>query len=52
MSDAQLDSSHWGVDEELKIGSVTLRRKDLATLDDGKWPNDEIINGCASCLAN
>jgi hypothetical protein len=51
-SDAQLDSSHWGVDEELKIGSATLRRKDLATLDDGKWLNDEIINGWASYLAN
>jgi Ulp1 family protease len=40
----------WGEDEEVKIDKMMLRKKDIVTLDDGTWLNDEVINFCVKCL--
>ncbi|PMD12972.1 cysteine proteinase, partial [Hyaloscypha hepaticicola] len=29
---------------------MVLRKKDITTLDDGTWLNDEVINFCVNCL--
>jgi hypothetical protein len=46
----QPDVGEWGENEELKIDKMILRKKDIATLDDGTWLNDEVINFCVNCL--